>query len=75
MNLSCFHDEWKPMLGSFSKFSKTNEFELLLQWTKANVKIVSKDFGNQWIWITFRWMPMLRSFRSSQKPNEIGLLS
>lgn len=73
MNLSCFHD--LPMLGSFPKFSKTNEFESLLQWTKANVEIVSEDFGNQWIWIAFGWMPMLTLFRSSQKPNEIGLLS
>jgi hypothetical protein len=36
------------MLGSFPKFSKTNEFELLSQWTKGNVEIVSEDFGNQW---------------------------
>ena len=42
MNLGCFRNERKPMLGLFLKYLETNEIELLSQRAKANVRIVPK---------------------------------
>jgi hypothetical protein len=37
----------KPMWGSFQTFLETNVIESVLQYTKANVGIISKAFRNQ----------------------------